>query len=55
MIEFIARQINQQPLLGIIFGIVIGFIFAKVTGKLFKWLFILGAIFVIGYLYYKGG
>jgi len=46
-------ELNQQLLIGAVLGFVVGFLFAKITGKFFKWLFILIILFVAGYLYIR--
>lgn len=46
-------EFNQQLLIGAVLGFVVGFLFAKITGKFFKWLFLLIILFVAGYLYIR--
>jgi len=55
MIEVISKQINQQLILGAILGFIVGFLFSKITGKFFRWLFILAILAILGYIYYKRG
>lgn len=52
MIDFIAKQINQYSLQGIVIGFILGFIFASISGKLFRWLFTAAILVALAYLYY---
>jgi len=46
-------ELNQKLLIGAVLGFVVGFLFAKITGKFFKWLFIIIILFIVGCLYVR--